>query len=54
MAWEPWLQATEPQILEEEWDPDDPRLLVNILTDDAAKEPTIPPWVEYLDSPERT
>jgi len=36
MAWEPWLRASESE--EQPYDPDDPSLLVNILTKDMTEE----------------
>lgn len=36
MAWEPWLRASESE--EKPYDPNDPSLLVNILTKDMTEE----------------
>jgi hypothetical protein len=36
MAWEPWLSVPEPE--KELPDPDDPGLLINILTQDMTEE----------------
>jgi len=36
MAWEPWLATSKPE--EKPYDPDDPGLLINILTKDMTEE----------------
>lgn len=39
MAWEPWLKAKTPESKErEQYDPNDPGLLVNVLTKDMTEE----------------
>jgi hypothetical protein len=39
MAWEPWLKARKTETEEQdEYDPNDPGLLVNILTKDMTEE----------------
>ena len=38
MAWEPWLNGNREADEREQYDPEDPRLLVNILTKDMTEE----------------